>query len=438
MPPPPPYIAPIAIDPVGFDTKPGTFYNNFPMQNGAWITPSGKMYTILTDQSLVAPKVHAFKSTDSGLTWNEVGIAPLFSPQALIYQSCFDGASKIFVSLADGQDVISTSSIRGVEFDCATDSWGAVSGQLFTAFLANPIQCAYRSSGEVVLIIAEDTAVPFNVIFEFVTYNGGAWSVPLDITANALAVMVAPLFPTGGALGCNMCADSAGAVHVFFAWLDNAVNEPFFYQQVTPGNAVGTFVQLPVLGAGVLDTGTYGNVGSTPLPGIAGNNVVVPVAGGNGVGNPELALLVGTPLAAPVFTLFPVIDPGFPNPAGPGSFDQPAAVLDVTSGVLQVSYSPDFAILRYLQTTDFVTWVFAGATAFDMNVSKIPPGFTFIGQTVFQTIPDVLGIEFRATVPSNHAQQQRFFLPFISVPVVIRLNAQAFPSTLLPDPTKRC
>jgi hypothetical protein len=286
-----------------------------------------------------------------------------------------------------------------------------------------------------VVIIGNRTGpLPTDNVFGIVEFNGGSWGTFVDVTTNAIAVMTNPFGYGAQEIGVAAILDASDVLHIFFDWLDNPPNNYLFYQQVSASNVLGSFYQFP------------GYQVTTPqisaacwMPFVAGNSIVYPTGNIVGAYNTEAGIWVGTPLAAPVWTLFSTIDPGHVFTGGIyTATNECYGVFDGTT--VNIFYTPDGVTIRQLTTTDLVTWVFSGKELFNRLTSPVPPGFRFSGQYLnpqrsFILPVPTLGIEFSALAPNGYTMQ-RFFLPNIQLPASLHFDQQNMPSKALPDPTK--
>ena len=386
------FVAPAPVDPVNLSIQPGPTYGFNTMIDGPY-PYGGNLYTVLATHD-ATPVINVFKSTDGGLTWS-TALNPGGAPAQLSFESSFDGIHTLNIVISgDGTDT------QIVAFNLLAETWGAPSATLNGLF---PYVILSRSDGS--CIVAGTSTTSLHIDYAILS---GTWSAQVHLDTSAWAIMVAPI----GALSCLGTIDSADRSHFVFSFGDNNGGpvEDIFYQAVSSGGSLGSFFQYPNVGT-VITSDVSG--GFRAVPGILPNAVVVPMATVNGLNN-ELSVYIGTPLAAPVWTLHQTIDPGFTT-SGSVGYDQPSARL--SGGVLRIIYSPGtggtFSFLRVCQTSDFVTFVFSNSTVFDYTSSLVPAGFVFAGQSVYEALSLAAGTEFTATAP-DQSTAQRFFMPFIA------------------------
>ena len=383
------FVAPVPVDPVNLSIQPAPAYSLGNMIDGPF-PYGGNLYTVLA--TYASPSViNVFKSIDGGLTWS-TALNPGGAPSQLIFESSFDGIHTLNVVMgSDGTDT------QIVSFNLLAETWGVPSG-ILNGLL--PYAILSRSDGSCVVAGTDTTGLHV----DYAIFSAGVWGAQAHLDTNAYAVMIAPV----SANSCYGVIDSTNRCHFIIDFTDNAGGggvEDIFYQAVSPAGALASFFQFPNVGT-VITTSVSG---VKSVPGTLPNAVVVPIPTINGANN-ELSVYVGTPLAAPVWTLHQTIDPGHTTPGNVG-YDQPSARL--SGGVLRIIYTPDFINIRVCQTTDFVNFVFTNSTVFDINASLTPPGFVFAGQFIFDELSVAQGTEFTALAP-DQSTLQRFFMPFIS------------------------
>jgi hypothetical protein len=410
------FVAPVPVDAVNLSIQPASTYGFNTMIDGPY-PYGGNLYTVLA--TYASPSViNVFKSTDGGLTWS-TALNPGGAPSQLSFESSFDGIHTLnIVITGDGTDT------QIVSFNLVTETWGAPGATLNGLF---PFVILSRSDGSCV-VAGQDSA---GIHVDYAIFSGGIWGAQAHLDTNAYAVMVAPV-SFNSAFGV---VDSTNRCHFVFDFTDNnGVNdvEDVFYQAVSPAGALASFFQFPNVGTVIANFTS----GFRSVPGIASTSVVFPIATINGANN-ELSVYIGTPLAAPVWTLHQTIDPGFTTPGSAG-YDQASA--RISGGVLRIIYSPGtggtFSFLRVCQTTDFATFVFSNSTVFDYTSSLVPAGFVFAGQSVFNPLSLAAGTEFTATAP-DQSTLQRFFMPFISAGGGVTLTG-APPNGTVGTPSSFC
>ncbi len=324
------YFPPVQIDQSGnfgdqsLNIEAGTSTFQGPwLVNGALflcLIPTGDSHGVPAGYPGYVGSANIWTSTDNGQTWTEVDAAN--APACCQGQSCFDGDHTITVAFTPSPSAGtgSTVTMSIAQFDCLTGSWGAASGPSGFSHVeaaTGPYAIRPRPDGSFIIIF------PFFISNGFfglsaASWKAGTWSSDFRIDTNALAAMTGYEGPYFGALAT---VDAGGTTHVFIDARDAKV-------PIHGGHHVGK-----------LEKGTESVSRSDGLvehvlveraihitkehvrspAGINGAQLVLPVFGiVGGVNVPSL--YVGTPLNAPVWTLFQNIDPAMltAQPAGIG------------------------------------------------------------------------------------------------------------------------
>ena len=422
------YFPPVQIDQSGnfgdqsLNIEAGTSTFQGPwLVNGALflcLIPTGDSHGVPAGYPGYVGSANIWTSTDNGQTWTEVDAAN--APACCQGQSCFDGDHTITVVFTPSPSAGpgSTVTMSIAQFDCLTGSWGAASGPSGFSHVeaaTGPYAILPRPDGSFIIIF------PFFISIGFfglsaASWKAGTWSSDFRIDTNALAAMTGY---EGAYFGALATVDAGGTTHVFFGDVDGSFNENMFYQAITAGNALGSFFQFPDV-----MTAVNGNFG---IPCINGAQLVLPVFGiVGGVNVPSL--YVGTPLNAPVWTLFQNIDPAMltAQPAGIGGiYSNAAAIIDGQVQLAVLWPTADVAyengVIRICTTSDFVNWVFTCSTAYDVEADG-PVAFQVGGAQIIQNpmlTPQGLGV--RALDPTDTEFVKFWFTPSAS-PIVITGN----------------
>lgn len=384
------YGTPVVIDPVTLGVAWSMSSPSTSMVGGPW-SFAGALYTFLVPEDnsgLQIPQPgNVWKSTDSGLTWNvqDSGNAVLMRG----WEASFDGG---VISVVNCSPPVPAAPIDMfvVEFDCATDTWGLQSSASPAQTIAGPQLILSRSDGSKLIVYS--SVLPVLPDLHAVTYNGGVWGVPFLVTN------FAGLTSWGLVTGCIDLTDTA---HVFYTESSGVLS----YQAVLVSDALGATDTL--VDADLIQFG---------IPTLHLDQILLPVLDLFGAAV-RPSLFVGTPLSAPVFTLFSDIDPTFAD--SPTAYICPMA--NIVGGKLTILWAclGDAVLLRLVETGDFVTFVCAGATVFDMLSTPPPPGINFVGQffSAFSVIAE--GISFMAgdLISGNDIQ---IFLPLLAPPAVVQ------------------
>jgi hypothetical protein len=407
------FIAPVPIDPVNLGGKPdsGPQSQAFTYVDGQYLY-GGNLFTVLFDG--ITNTVEMWKSVDNGLTWQAVDHAA--APTGTIWgiASAFDNIQTVAVTLSN----FATATTSAVSFDLLTETWGTI----VPLVLADAVSLCILPLSVGGFAVAIDHNVG-GQIGEYWIFTGAVWNGP----AQVFTVAATGALPAGHLLTHMWgCVDSTDTIHLFYIWSDAGYtyNIPF-YQSLSAGGALISSFQFPDM-ISLLSTLAF-NVC------VAGVNLIYPVYENIG-GNDVLSLYVGTPLAAPVWTLFSTIDA--PNIVSSMHYvGTPSVSFDGTT--VRIVYTTDGVSFRVLETTDFVTWVFTPSVPFDYNLDATPAGFVFSGQSIAVGMWQALGLEFTAVAP-DQTTLQRFFLPFILLPLgpvsPIYLDSQHLTPRILPNP----
>jgi len=418
-----PYLNPVGIDLATLGAQPSSGTPFTSMVSGPY-SYGGALYIVLIPQVAIntSAPIDCWKSTDGGQTWSAVDHAHAVSSGVM--EACFDGLHTIWVAYAP---YTAAGGISVIGFDLTTGHWGApsVAGPAASVW---PQLILPRPDGSQIIVYSSNVpgVQPGSFLTYAASFHGGAWGTPFQFDANAEAAIGGANY--SGIENLFGCVDPlTGIAHVFFPALEQnpAPVEHVFYQAITAADALGSFYQFPNVGTVLVGTAT--GVG---VPCIQGGKLVFPVYEISG-GGVMLSLYVGTPLAAPVWTLFSGIDPTAPIFAG-GFNRTPAASSDGTTvSIVYTLPTLDAAywsgLIRVSQTTDFVTWVFTSSTVFNIEQPGVPPAY-LVGGAQAQVGPLLLpaiGIAVTAIDPTATAWQ-RFFLSSAGPPLSITCGL--FPS----------
>jgi hypothetical protein len=330
----------------------------------------GNLYQVLQDLSGFATpvRVNVFKSTDGGATWAKLDSAnaPTKSavPSAGVY---FDGAHTITTATTLGDIIVPSSHpITLQDFDLSTGLWGAPYGA-GSGNVGGVQQIYKRSDGSLFVIVYNST----NSISAY-SFLGGVWT-NFSITGS---------FPGGWStnLATATAFDPAtDIVHMFGIAFEGGINKKHYYQQIDLANTVSQFQDL---------TGTYIAASAMGNPLILSGNIVWGVSDPT---NSYATIIVGTPLAAPVFTVAPSpgIDPGQPIPSASIFTLQPTLATDGTELWAVVCDSSVGQVVRLSVTANIANPVsgWTGAVVYsDSNPDGIQyPTLSIIGGLPFIT-----------------------------------------------------
>jgi hypothetical protein len=268
------------------------------------VSHGGSLYIAATVSTGVSSVCNIYRSNNQGATWAVVDGA--HSPSVQSTAVCL-GLTSLTLAYTPYN---TTGPIQFQDFDLVTQTWGAIYGA--TGPNEAPEVLLTRSTGDKVLIVNTTPSQAY-------VYAGGVWGAPIDLTT---------LFPAGWSTYAYVaaCIDATDTIHMFgYTGTPNS-----FYQQLLPSDALGGFQDLTTVA--LLSAG-----GSFGSPVIVGTSIAM---GAMDVLGTYAAVLTGTPLAVPVFTLTNC-DPVQPIPA-----QNPTHTLVVTDGVnLWAAFTVDMLVL---------------------------------------------------------------------------------------------
>jgi len=357
------YFPPVQIDATTDGTQQtSTFFGAY-QTYGPWLV-NGNLYTVLMPLiNSGTAACDAWKSTDGGQTWTRLDAAN--APQGGYMTPCFDGDHTMTVAMTTVASVVGAP-VNAVAFDCHSETWGAPVLSGFSD-VGGPMLLIPLPNGDKLFVYSV-----FGVVQDVVgaIFSSGAWGPELVLDTNMLAAMVGN---EGAQLGpFAICDPATGTTHLFVLYADGAFTFHLFYQAIASDGTLGSFFEFPDV-LTVLNT-IYGT------PCIVGNTLVFPVQTLDGSGNNRTGVYIGTGLASPVWQLFADIDPIFPGSAS-GRY---VAAFLIGGAVQIVDQWPTGGgtypngLVRISETTDFVTWVFTSATAYDVDADG-PPSFQLSG-----------------------------------------------------------
>ncbi len=377
----------------------------------ATISFGGALYKLLQRDNATAGQVRTLvvKSTDSGATWAQLDLSN--SPQ-VFGTGYFDQS---------GSQIICAVNVAGAmhlqNFDLISETWGAVYGTSGSPVVANSggsgtdILTIWKRSNNTLLVLYNSrTGFPAASGFGGASFDlvGLTWST-FDAGAGITGLAgwtAADVFPLDLH---SSTMDSNGIVHFFFSTtsisLPTTWDQRCFYQAINLDNSLGAFFDFPGQVApfpappynrrqlGAFSGGLLGH------PVIVSDQIVLPVF----VRNDGVAdrfplrlpgIYIGTPVAAPVWSLAPPSDPQF-------TVDPAALVNDLIAPQEGMYCEFDGTTVYYLYSAqdddgqnqarlqlcqssnlanlfDQASW--SSVTAFDLQVGPVPPGFQFATQ----------------------------------------------------------
>jgi hypothetical protein len=283
-------------------------------QSAAVFKYNGNLYQVL--QFLGGGEtepIWVFKSTDAGLTWAILDAAnsPQRTGNAQSAGVVFDGLHTLTIAYTAVTRTVNIGPVVLQTFDLSTGLWGAMFGAAGSPNVRTVNQIFVRPDGSTV-VITNRAFVGGNVVgITAKVFAGGVWTASVNLDSNLPGGVT-----SNGASAVAM--DPTGRLHVFAFGLDAGNAHFTLYQAFESNNTLGSFTNFA---PGVF----HGVIGAMANPIISGANLVYGVR--NAAGTLPL-VLVGTPLAGPVFALSGNIDPAFAGVADPGV--DPTLVTDGT------------------------------------------------------------------------------------------------------------
>lgn len=386
-----PYGAPVIIDSVTFGEQWSEATPSTSMVFGPWLV-GGNLYEVLVPQDTTGTSTpqlcNVWKSTDGGLTWTAMDSANAILVRG--FQACCDGLKITVVNSLYPVGIIPVD-MHVIEFDLATDLWGAQGGASPAQSVTGAQLILPRSDGSKIIVYA--SLANTNGDLDAVSWKAGVWGTPFNIVS----------FAPGNGFGfVSGCIDTTNTAHVFFTDLSNVSN----YQAILLSNALGATSVL--VDANFILEG---------IPICDGTRIMLPVGDSFG---PAIrpSLWVGTPLAAPVWTLYSDIDPAYAASNNMGT----SPMANIIGGKLYIlsGYYNAAVQFRLSETSDFVTWGFSSTTVYDMLSTPPPPGVDFVGQTLtgYLVMSKGISVNMGNTVHPLYGGMQ-FFLPYTVPPVIV-------------------
>lgn len=233
------------------------------LQMGPWAL-GGALYVFVLNASPI--KICVSKSIDGGVTWTFPDIAN--SPAALTNPrySVTQFGTTIRIIYGDnlgGGGGQNTGTMHAIDFDTATDTYGAVSDSGIgwdAPGIADPAPSivALTLSTLTTRVIYVNHTTLFTSQLRYVDYDGAVWGTPADITAITASTLVQP---------ATAVVDSSDMIHLAYVF-ESPVgpNQSLRYASITLGGSVnaGQLILTPFEGF----TGTLS---------ISGSNLVLPV-----------------------------------------------------------------------------------------------------------------------------------------------------------------
>jgi hypothetical protein len=398
----------------------------------------GSIYKLLNRQQVPLATV-IVRSTDGGATWTvpDAANAPAFQNCTGYYDAASATVICVYVTLG-GQ-------LRLITFDLTSQTW-VPNASVGPAALVRPCPAIWLRPNGSYLILYQKQLTVTGTGLSAVTFDPtfSTWGTPFDVGENITLLLGWDAAQSSCDMGhTRMTMDSGGVVHVFFTTQSLQVapviwGNRVFYQQINLDNTLGAFFDFPgqvaPFPAFPYDTQQLTVYSGVPFgsPIIVGANIILPVAVRNDSHIDRFphqlpSIYIGTPVAAPVWSMAPVTDPQFTVDPGTIADDfiwiQQAPSISYDGSILYIVYSAqdedgqNLARLRMCQTaspsTPLLGW--SASTIFDLQVSASPPGFQF---------------------PTQFLSGAGAFSAIVAPPVVLpflRIDPRALPVVALPS-----
>ena len=430
-----PLNPPVQIDPAHLGTQPPNPLEIIGNAHEGPFSYGGNLYIFLATQ--VAPPdiwghhindvCEVLKSTDDGVTWVALGNA---APHSYTFKASFNGDHTVtIVYKSISVDILgnlaTVSPAFSQHFDLATETWGAAGAAGFDCVAIEA--CTYFVSGVLFTIYIYSPVVP--------TGPQGTWRLHGNISGIDFQIDTQTIIDWGvGTVGggdVTQYANTGTVVYCNYSFFNDISGRRFqIYQEIDQTGLVG----LPYYFDATVFPVPFGGVA------IYGNNIVLPAI----MADNSITVIVGTPLANPVWSLGATIDPGFPTDAGLTMIRE--AYPFVYSGMIYILYvaqSPNTLIrdnrLRLLQTvtpTIFASW--SATTIFDGATLPAP---WVQGAMIGPWLAPDLSVGITSEDPAQLTQGVRFYLssgpppppppPIITQAIII---ASMIPVIALPNP----
>jgi hypothetical protein len=285
-------LPPILIDPINFSTGPSYEITPTIIQRGS------VLYQILISYDTITPTIatlHAFRSTDNGVTWAEqdaAGTPDAGSQSGYFYTFNDPSRNAIDVLYRNGTLGSPGNHIIICTFNTSTNTWGTPG----TPFAISTIPgnatiiryCIYKQSGgDWVVISARLSFGPTVIRLYYLTYDGATWSGSTNLTsANNDGGDV-----WGGRLNANG--------NFYFLSTGGASAHDLFLYQLDPTFVLSTKITLTPPGVFFNSSFPSADMSMTFW---GADSIAVGWVSTSG----NVQMRIGTPLSAPVFTSYTI------------------------------------------------------------------------------------------------------------------------------------
>jgi hypothetical protein len=312
-----------------------------------------------------------YKSTNGGTTWVEADSANY--PVSAVGAAVYDSANNQFIVALcpTSYDPSSYPAAMYLKtFNLTTETWGADFAS------PGPMQSGVgsvfkRPDGSIVVIYASGVTPPTGeTTLRAAVWNGTVWSASID-----LGVALLPTVPSGYVYAHGSAMDSTGVIHIVMSGNGSLHNA---YQQLLTNNTLGN--SFIFTGATNISSTSDGLGNMT----IQNNSIFVPFMRSNGYEN---AVLIGTPLSAPVWSQVVPSALNIPTGTGfylgnaPGSIGTDGTALyweinyTINGGFHNNSYLNDYTIYKLATSCDNgATWAIVPSNLTNPYFYNFGPG----------------------------------------------------------------
>lgn len=398
-------LSPVLVDPVNFGHGPVLALNVPAAAGFGPFAFGGALYMVLGSNGSGPSQLEVMQSLDGGKTWAQVGAVG--DPNAN-GAPIFDGVHTIVVAFSTS-DLNVDGSINLINFDLSTLTWGPVYATVGPPTTQQIYSTYLRPDGSVVVLNnPHPGAAGAGSGLEFSVWDGTAWT-SVDAGAGILAL--------SGYNGATDFVDwtsavvdqNTGTTHIFFHvaghfgvpdWINRT-----FYQAVDSTNALQTFTDLP--GNDVSPQAVQNMLWANPI--IVGDRVIIGALllnpGGVGAFTGYESLIIGTGLAAPVFSYLatPGIDPIAYNVISPGTDGENAPYLLYDGQTIFAIYpaSTRDRQLRVCYTNTPLTPAVGWTSVQVFDVANVGPPFDFALQLLLRPALNLIGNSIFVTVDAQ-------------------------------------
>jgi len=345
----------------------------------------GNLYSVMQSVNNPPGNIYVVKSTDQGATWTILDLVN--SPQRHITGvinaptagAYWDGVDTLTVAYNAGSLTVG-GPIKLQTFDLVNEIWGPLFGTS-GAPIVNAVNQMYIRPDGTLIVLTNRIMSGFSAVgIRAFILASGVWSAPFNVDTNITIGFIS------NASSSTVIDLTTGIIHLFGRALSGGT-PLVWYQQILANNTLGP----------------YENFGATFLPTFSGKGNPIIVGANLLLGVVDSTdtyptLLLGTPLAAPVFSVLssPGIDPGFPG-AGSTNTLQPTLASDGTNiFAVYLFFNTGFTgvLVRLAQTVNIANpllgWsgseIYDGSTGTILNNSGQYPSLSAVAGQLMITV----------------------------------------------------